>query len=182
MSQIPPLANYFWVSFTVEQLLSSVQLFKCQFYQAELSWWYKSVVKEDCNFSNFGTEAFLVSWYLGHRFCTRFFNWRNPLHGDDKNQMILALFRRWSSKSWKSSKSSTERLIVDSFQGACLNLGCMTAKKKTNKNKHSQRTFPWSSVRCLCPISSCSVSGLSLIHIWRCRRSTLCRSRWSPYH
>ena len=25
-------------------------------------------------------------------------------------------------------------------------------------------------------------SSLSLIHIWRCRRSTLCRSRWSPYH
>ena len=25
-------------------------------------------------------------------------------------------------------------------------------------------------------------AGLSLIHIWRCRRSTLCRSRWSPYH
>ena len=24
--------------------------------------------------------------------------------------------------------------------------------------------------------------NLSLIHIWRCRRSTLCRSRWSPYH
>ena len=27
-----------------------------------------------------------------------------------------------------------------------------------------------------------SVVQLSLIHIWRCRRSTLCRSRWSPYH
>ena len=26
------------------------------------------------------------------------------------------------------------------------------------------------------------VLGLSLIHICRCRRSTLCRSRWSPYH
>ena len=24
----------------------------------------KSVVKEDCNFSNFGTEAFLVSWVV----------------------------------------------------------------------------------------------------------------------
>ena len=24
--------------------------------------------------------------------------------------------------------------------------------------------------------------SLSLIHICRCRRSTLCRSRWSPYH
>ena len=27
-----------------------------------------------------------------------------------------------------------------------------------------------------------SQPNLSLIHIWRCRRSTLCRSRWSPYH
>ena len=26
------------------------------------------------------------------------------------------------------------------------------------------------------------MSYLSLIHICRCRRSTLCRSRWSPYH
>ena len=26
------------------------------------------------------------------------------------------------------------------------------------------------------------MENLSLIHIWRCRRSTLCRSRWSPYH
>ena len=28
----------------------------------------------------------------------------------------------------------------------------------------------------------CIAWYLSLIHIWRCRRSTLCRSRWSPYH
>ena len=27
-----------------------------------------------------------------------------------------------------------------------------------------------------------SLSFLSLIHIWRCRRAMLCRSRWSPYH
>ena len=25
-------------------------------------------------------------------------------------------------------------------------------------------------------------TSLSLIHIWRCRRSYACRSRWSPYH
>ena len=30
--------------------------------------------------------------------------------------------------------------------------------------------------------TSCTCITLSLIHIWRCRRSTLCRSRWSPYH
>ena len=32
----------------------------------------------------------------------------------------------------------------------------------------------WEEIATLCE--------LSLIHIWRCRRSTLCRSRWSPYH
>ena len=26
------------------------------------------------------------------------------------------------------------------------------------------------------------VLPLSLIHIWRCRRYAVCRSRWSPYH
>ena len=31
-------------------------------------------------------------------------------------------------------------------------------------------------------VSRCVAQHLSLIHIWRCRRSTLCRSRWSPYH
>ena len=52
------------------------------FYQATLM--VIQVVKEDCNF---GTKAFLVSCFYGHRFCTRCFSWRNPLHGDDKNPM-----------------------------------------------------------------------------------------------
>ena len=30
--------------------------------------------------------------------------------------------------------------------------------------------------------SSRAMLALSLIHIWRCRRSYACRSRWSPYH
>ena len=29
---------------------------------------------------------------------------------------------------------------------------------------------------------TCTFIHLSLIHIWRCRRSYACRSRWSPYH
>ena len=28
----------------------------------------------------------------------------------------------------------------------------------------------------------CFTISLSLIHIWRCRRYAVCRSRWSPYH
>ena len=31
-------------------------------------------------------------------------------------------------------------------------------------------------------IHFCFWQNLSLIHIWRCRRYSLCRSRWSPYH
>ena len=38
----------------------------------------------------------------------------------------------------------------------------------------------------LCPPSvkviCWSIYKLSLIHIWRCRRYAVCRSRWSPYH
>ena len=33
-----------------------------------------------------------------------------------------------------------------------------------------------------CEWNSASLFKLSLIHIWRCRRDVLCRSRWSPYH
>ena len=56
------------------------------------------------------------------------------------------------------------------------------------RSRHEWRTAP------LCQISSKLLEPrsryvsfnimlvLSLIHIWRCRRSTLCRSRWSPYH
>ena len=32
------------------------------------------------------------------------------------------------------------------------------------------------------PATKIRICILSLIHIWRCRRSTLCRSRWSPSH
>ena len=151
MSQILPLATYGWVNFTVEQLLSSVQIFKRLFYQATLM-----VIQVSCKgrlqflkFRNWSIPRYLL---LRSSLLHAVLNWRNPLLGDDKNHMILALFRRWSSKSFKSS---TERLIVDSFQGACLNVGCMTEKKKKTLPKI---TFPWSSVRCLCPIASCSVS------------------------
>ena len=39
------------------------------------------------------------------------------------------------------------------------------------------RGFPW-----IYPYSQTPLLRLSLIHIWRCRRSYACRSRWSPYH
>ena len=43
------------------------------------------------------------------------------------------------------------------------------------QNPHRKPSLPW--------LRTCSQSALlSLIHIWRCRRSYACRSRWSPFH
>ena len=51
---------------------------------------------------------------------------------------------------------------------------------------HAITVLPWdlAYVQYVCSKSALRgfVQTLSLIHIWRCRRSTLCRSRWSPYH
>ena len=132
MSQIPPLANTFELASQSSNCFLLVNFSSATFIR-QLSWWCESVVEEDCNFSNFGNKEFLVSCYLGHRFCTRCLT--GEIHGDDKTQiMILALFRRWSSKS---PKSSTERLIVYSFRSACLHVECMTANKNTRKDNLS---------------------------------------------
>ena len=73
------VGNYSWVCFIVEQLFSSVQLFKCRFYQVTLM--VIQVVKEDCNF---WAKPFLGDPFCDHRFCTRCSSWRNPLYGDDQ--------------------------------------------------------------------------------------------------
>ena len=48
-----------------------------------------------------------------------------------------------------------------------------------NAAAHGLASFAW---RWVSNVTVVGLMTLSLIHIWRCRRSTLCRSRWSPYH
>ena len=43
-------------------------------------------------------------------------------------------------------------------------------------------SFVWIIMRRSRAIRGTEQLALSLIHIWRCRRSYACRSRWSPYH
>ena len=45
---------------------------------------------------------------------------------------------------------------------------------------HSIRVPMWQT-QFVWPVRTAHI-GLSLIHIWRCRRIERCRSRWSPYH
>ena len=130
MSQIPQWANHFWVSFTVGQLFFSVQLFKCQFYQATLM-----VIQVSCKgrlqflkFRNWSIPRYLL---LRSSLLHAVLNWRNPLHGDDKNQMMLALFRRWSSKN--SNRPQNARRL---FSKCMLTCGMYDGKKpKQNKKK-----------------------------------------------
>ena len=51
----------------------------------------------------------------------------------------------------------------------CCDRNLRNPAKFTENSNHRVQGHPRSSI-------------LSLIHIWRCRRSYACRSRWSPYH
>ena len=47
---------------------------------------------------------------------------------------------------------------------------------------HNTRTIQACAGGPTCITKVSVVTDLSLIHIWRCRRTLRCRSRWSPYH
>ena len=65
---------------------------------------------------------------------------------------------------WKCFQNEWDYIQLRNFQGA---------ENALNRGPH---------FRNLNDIFIMGGYNLSLIHIWRCRRSTLCRSRWSPYH
>ena len=70
--------------------------------------------------------------------------------------------------------SSSQKITdyINTYRDMCVTSGRIERSDQYNTLKSSLFKFP----------THVTVLGLSLIHIWRCRRSTLCRSRWSPYH
>ena len=71
------------------------------------------------------------------------------------------------------------RSCIDTPHTLCLKKGptCKLSVTLSNLNRFSKFLHCWKAYKI-----RCKTNTLSLIHIWRCRRSTLCRSRWSPYH
>ena len=65
-------------------------------------------------------------------------------------------------------------------------IGNVARIPRSRTNPPSWRAQPSFHHNRFCPfsITSSAIPSLilSLIHIWRCRRYSLCRSRWSPYH
>ena len=73
--------------------------------------------------------------------------------------LLLCFFLAWSQRPHAGYLP-----YFDTWCGLSANLECMPEMCCTRLAENTGR------------------KNLSLIHIWRCRRSTLCRSRWSPYH
>ena len=107
------------------------------------------------------------------------------------------LFRAPSESSRHDLKKRGRAMTRGPLTSKCEERSFRRKKNKkttttTTKNKHhlslntgliSRQTvccFTATLLLLLC--CNCPPSLLSLIHIWRCRRDVLCRSRWSPYH
>ena len=85
------------------------------------------------------------------------------------------------------SDGSQVRKVDDTFPLWCLRWTLEKGCTVLLQHFRSQLTQGWPLVKGWQPSSSFAELGqcvisLSLIHIWRCRRVSQCRSRWSPYH
>ena len=60
--------------------------------------------------------------------------------------------------------------------------GWRQARKNSATDPRPREISPDEVVSALGRMKLGTAPGLSLIHIWRCRRIERCRSRWSPYH
>ena len=126
------------------------------------------------------------SWYFAESPQTRVWNSGN-------NTFVLWIVRE--------GKSANRLCPWSWFWSFPLNLRCTPGHSSWACSIHAIHTasvwHQWSSlcsITCLLTTQNgtsplivlvsvvCSLLCLSLIHIWRCRRTPRCRSRWSPYH
>ena len=109
-------------------------------------------------------------------------------------QFVAALFLLWPFTEFVSWSRENNRYVCAYMWTAVVLEDCLWLCERRNRVRN-----PLWYTRCMmrhrridhCCCCGCFLTGwfflavllwLSLIHIWRCRRSTLCRSRWSPYH
>ena len=87
------------------------------------------------------------------------------------------LWSRTHVAEWQTRHVATE--LTRPQSGELCHLVCHSVTCVWDQSSW-HRWAPTVSTACVARLGA--VTDLSLIHIWRCRRSTLCRSRWSPYH
>ena len=96
--------------------------------------------------------------FLSRRSPTHSLTWMNKPHPPINFIIVRAMRKSILNVCW------VQEWV---YQGRARNwfLAIVTPGRKGVAKSHREATFI-----------------LSLIHIWRCRRYSLCRSRWSPYH
>ena len=129
------------------------------------------------------------------------FSWGTNIHmGTTITNLIPATFGHWglfllvacfhwekgSRKKNRTPFSISPTVSESPDQGPSKNTGVCPKKIGSRGNCPSFvgcNTIAHIVIHNICNIMICDTDTyLSLIHIWRCRRYSLCRSRWSPYH
>ena len=99
-------------------------------------------------------------------------NWISELL--HKSKFYLAWHNKLSSPSILAQEKVVSWCAVSVWHNTLTVVGVERSMSKTaRQTSRGRKIWAW----CIC-----DARKLSLIHIWRCRRSTLCRSRWSPDH
>ena len=96
------------------------------------------------------------------------------IHWDRRGRRPQSWWRRYCS-AWPGWRPPDKTCPRQTWPQNCWHGTCT----------HSLITVLVHSLSCHCTCTHSLITllvHLSLIHIWRCRRFGLCRSRWSPYH
>ena len=113
--------------------------------------------------------------------------WKKNATLNNNTLAILKRFAIMAKPLYLATKELERKDTLASYtmiacQQILKSLQAMLADKETNwscSERKSLQALEKESKAILKPIMD---NPLSLIHIWRCRRYSLCRSRWSPYH
>ena len=153
----------------------------------------RSMYRHTENFTNFGhvvfVRPFVKRFALSYRtvdlsVCDVGVLWPNGWTDQDETWHAGRPQPRPDCVSWGSSSpphtKGAQQPLHWKFTGACF--ACV---RITAVHVYCGQTAGWINMPLSMEVGlgpGHIVLDLSLIHIWRCRRSTLCRSRWSPYH
>ena len=102
--------------------------------------------------------------------------------------ILTTIFSEW----WKSFSRKTTTFINKTNSFSTKSSTTRRSKRPTSNESKGFKSYKWNlKTKNLQLLEiwieevlslKAPIIELSLIHIWRCRRYAVCRSRWSPYH
>ena len=125
-------------------------------------WYYDPMNYRYCDLRQRSQDQYRYNGLPGHDIMHLLILWNSPIASN-----TLPAFMKGKNHSHVWS-------VLYFLLKNVISLNTLLGFTKNIKSMTKLMTVKWT--------NAVAVMKLSLIHIWRCRRSTLCRSRWSPYH